>query len=143
MRTSLGHWSVGYPYSPWCHCATSPACPRWRCWAWPCVVGAGGGGVRALRAAGPWLAATNRNAVLVVALALAVPVGAAVLSAVGDNLFSTRNLAASWPGLGLAVALLLVSSGPRLRYATAGLAVLALAIGAVKMLDEDNGAPAV
>ncbi len=74
-------------------------------------------------------------------LALAVPVGAAIGSAIGDNLFSTRNLAASWPGLGLAVALLLVSAGPRLRYATAGLAVLALAIGAVKLLDDQRQRP--
>jgi hypothetical protein len=97
--------------------------------------------VRARRSGGSWLAATNRNAVLVVALAAAVPVSAAVLSAIGDNLFSTRNLAASWPGFALALALLLVSAGQRLRFATAGLAVLALAIGAVKMLDEDYGRP--
>ena len=42
---------------------------------------------------------------LMVVLALAARVGAALFSAIGTtNVFSTRNLAASWPGLALALA---------------------------------------
>ncbi len=112
-----------------------PAALRWSCSDRPAV------SLSSPSSARRRLAASRPDALLVCALALAVPVSAAVLSAVGDNLFSTRNLAASWPGLGLAVALLLVSAGPRLRYATAGLAVFALAIGAVKLLDETRQRP--
>ena len=141
IRTSLGHWTVGYPYSTLVPVSEIPGIPALILLGLAVVASLVAVLVRGRRADTPWLATTHHHAVLVAALALAVPVSAAVLSAVGDNLFSTRNLAASWPGFGLALALLLVSAGPRLRYATAGLAVLALAIGAVKMLDEDNERP--
>ncbi len=134
VRTSLGHWSIGYPYSL-LPLRDVPGTPALILLGLACAVAL----VAVIVRRG--LAASNRDAVLVWGLALAVPVGAAVLSAIGDNLFSTRNLAASWPGLGLAVALLLVSAGPRLRFATAGLAVLALAIGSVKLLDDHRQRP--
>ena len=134
VRTSLGHWSIGYPYSL-LPLRDVPGTPALILLGLACAAALVAVVVRRR------LAASNRDAVLVVVLALAVPVGAALLSAVGDDLFSTRNLAASWPGLGLAVALLLVSAGPRLRFATAGLAVLALAIGAVKLLDDNRQRP--
>ena len=75
-------------------------------------------------------------------LALALPVGAVLFSAVGPtSMISARNLAASWPYLGLALATVVLASGPRLRPAAAGLAVAAFAIGAVAMLDPDHGRP--
>ena len=46
-----------------------------------------------------YLAARRGRAVLIVLLALATPVGTAMQSAVGNNVFSTRTLAASWPYL--------------------------------------------
>jgi hypothetical protein len=64
-------------------------------------------------------------------------VGAALFSAVGSTaVFGTRNLAASWPGLALAAAVLIAASGPRLRFAAAALAVGAMAIAGVKMLND-------
>lgn len=135
VRTSLGHWSIGYPYAL-LPLRDVPGTPALVLLGLACAIA-----LIAVLLRGGRFAASNRDAALVWGLALAVPVGAAVLSAIGDNLFSTRNLAASWPGLGLAVALLLVSAGPRLRYATAGLAVLALAIGAVKLLDDQRQRP--
>ena len=79
---------------------------------------------------------------MIFGLALATPVGAAIFSAVGSTtVFGTRNLAASWPGLALAGATLICCAGPKLRLAAALLAVGALAIGAVRMLDDGNGRP--
>jgi hypothetical protein len=79
--------------------------------------------------------------VLVVALALAAPVGEALASAVGSNVFGVRNLASSWPALALAAAALLTAGGRRLGAVAAALVVVALAIGAVKMLDPDLRRP--
>ena len=79
--------------------------------------------------------------VLVVVLAVSVPVGEALVSAVGSNLFGTRNLAASWPAFALCLAALLVAAGPRLGIAAAALAIGAFAIGGVKMLDRDFRRP--
>lgn len=141
VRTSLEHWSVGYPYSVLVPITRIPGTPALLMLAVAIVGASVAVMVRRRRSQGPWLAAPPRNVILVVGLALSVPVGEAVLSAIGSNLFSTRNLAASWPGFAIAVALLLVSAGPRLRVATAGLAVLALAIGAVKMLEPSNARP--
>ena len=71
------------------------------------------------------------------ALALATPVGAAFFSIVGTTtVFSTRNLAASWPALALAGGALVVAAGPRVRIAAAALAIACFAIGAGKLLDE-------
>lgn len=50
--------------------------------------------------------------VLVVLLAVASPVGAAVQSAVGSNVFRTRSMAPSWPYLAMAVAALLAAARP-------------------------------
>jgi hypothetical protein len=79
--------------------------------------------------------------VLIVALAVSVPVGTLLASLVGNNIIGVRNLAASWPAYALGLAALLVAAGPRLRYAAIGLALLAFAIGAVKMVDADYGRP--
>jgi len=75
--------------------------------------------------------------VLVFLLALATPVGAALASAIGTTtVFSTRNLAASWPGLALAAGTLVAWTGPRVRIAAAALAIGCFAIGAAKLLDQ-------
>jgi hypothetical protein len=78
---------------------------------------------------------------LIVLLALAVPVGEAVASAVGDNLFGTRNLAASWPAFALVLGALVAAAGPRLRIAAIALVVGAFAFGAAKMVDEQFHRP--
>lgn len=141
VGTSLVHWSVGYPYAILVPPEAVPGKPALAMLALGLVTALVAVVVRGRRSTGPGLAASKRGAVLMLTLALATPVGAAIMSAVGSNLFSTRNLAASWPGLALAAALLLVSAGPRLRILTAGLAVAALAIGAVKLLDDSRQRP--
>ena len=68
-------------------------------------------------------------------LALALPVGAGLYSAVGPHsVWDTRQLAASTPGLALAVATLLTSTGPRLQLLAVALVVAGLGIGATRML---------
>jgi mannosyltransferase len=84
----------------------------------------------------------DRRVLLILALALSTPVGAALFSAVGTtSVFSPRNLAASWPALALAFATLLVSSGPRFRVAAVLLAVASFVLGAAAMLDDGHGRP--
>jgi 4-amino-4-deoxy-L-arabinose transferase-like glycosyltransferase len=85
---------------------------------------------------------SDRRTLLVILLALSVPVGAVVFSAIGPtSMMGARNLAASWPALSLALATVVLASGPRLRLAAAGLAVAAFGIGAVRMLDPEHGRP--
>ena len=60
----------------------------------------------------PWFAEHGGHVGLVVLLAVATPVGAALQSAVGTNVFRTRSLAPSWPYLALAVAALITVGPP-------------------------------
>ena len=84
------------------------------------------------------LAGLDPRVVLVVLLAVSVPLGEALVSIVGTNLFSTRNLAASWPGYSLALAALLVAAGPRLRVVAIGCVLACLGAGALQLaFDED------
>jgi 4-amino-4-deoxy-L-arabinose transferase-like glycosyltransferase len=128
LRQAVGHWAVGYPY----------ASETTKLRDLPGTVGLillAGAGLLALVGAYHWLRPPiDRRAVLVVALALATPVGELVASALGSNLFGTRNLAASWPAAALCIAALLVAAGPRLGIAASALAVAAMAIGVVTML---------
>jgi hypothetical protein len=84
---------------------------------------------------GPHLGRVDRPLLLVAGLALAAPLGEALVSAVGPNLFGTRNLAVSWPGYALTLGALLVAPGPRLRLVTVPLVVAGFAIGAALMLE--------
>ena len=117
---------------------------------------AGGAGAGAARArglaalAGSWRPGAaarargrrlDRRLVLLVVLAVSVPLGTAVASAVGSNIFGTRNLAASWPAFALCLAAFLVAGGPRLGLVAAALAIAAFAIGAVKLLGPDFRRP--
>ena len=77
----------------------------------------------------------DRRLILVIALALSVPVGEAIVSAVGTNLFGGRNLVAGLPAFLLCLAALLVAAGPRLRYVTVALALACFAFGAASMLE--------
>jgi 4-amino-4-deoxy-L-arabinose transferase-like glycosyltransferase len=138
VRLSLEHWSVGYPYGTVVGLRELPGTVALVLLALAVIVtvvalalrGRGG----RLRP-GEW--PLDRRGALVFALALATPVGAAVFSWVGSTtVFSTRNLAASWPGLALAGGTLVAASSPRLRMAAAALALACFAIGAVKLLEE-------
>jgi hypothetical protein len=68
-------------------------------------------------------------------LVLATPVCESVASAAGSHIIGTRDLAASWPFLALLGSALAVRAGRRLGVATAALAIVAFAWGAVRMLE--------
>jgi 4-amino-4-deoxy-L-arabinose transferase-like glycosyltransferase len=142
VRISLEHWSIGYPYSI-VGLTDVPGVMALLLLGLAVVVAVAGVLLaRAGRRLGAESWVPDRRTLLIVALALSTPVGAALFSALGGTtVFSTRNLAASWPALALAFSALLVAAGPRLRFAAVGLAVASFAIGAVKLLDEQYGRP--
>jgi hypothetical protein len=128
VRISLEHWSVGYPFK------------EISLRSLPGEIGL------VLIALGVATAITgiilirdrlavDRRLALIVALALAAPLGAALVSAVGTDTFGTRNLAVSWPAFALALATLLVSARQPLRIASVALVVAGFGIGAEKMLE--------
>jgi hypothetical protein len=79
--------------------------------------------------------------VLVVALALAAPVGEALYSALGSDIFGARNLNPSWPGLALSIGALLAAAGPMLGVICAAAVLSGFGIGAAKTVDDDNARP--
>jgi hypothetical protein len=136
-RIVLEHWSVGYPYAtlPLRQLPGSIALV-----ALALALAAAFGGAATTfarrRAAGAMpVAKVDRRLVLVAALALSVPIGEAVASAISTNLFGVRNLAAAWPASALLLAALVVAAGPRLRYVAAALMLTGFAIGAVKTVE--------
>ncbi len=135
VRITLEHWSVGYPYSV----VPLRDLPGVVALVFLVLaVGAAVGDLAFARADGhrrSRLARVDGRVWLIVGLALSAPVGEALVSAVGTNLFGVRNLAVSWPGFALALAALLMAAGPRLRFAVAALLVASFALGAVKMLE--------
>lgn len=136
VRQSLTHWAIGYPYAtPISRLRDLPGIPGLALVALGVLL-ALAGHLRARRR--PRI---DRRVALVVVLALSVPVGEAVVSALGSNLLGTRNLAASWPAFGLCVAAFLVSAGPRIGTAAAGLVVAAYAFAALTMLGPDFRRP--
>lgn len=130
VRLSVEHWSVGYPYGNVVGLRELPGVPALLLLAVAAVLVVAG-----LATQRRWQ--VDRRTGLVFALALATPVGAALFSAVGTTtVFSTRNLAASWPALALALGALVVAAGRRVRIAAAALAIACFAIGAAKMLED-------
>jgi hypothetical protein len=136
VRLGLEHWSIGYPYSSAVGLQEIPGATALVLLGLGVVVSVAGLFTRVRRRSRHELRPSPRL-LLVVVLALSVPLGAAIFSAVGTTtLFSTRNLAASWPALALSLATLLVSPGPRLRWVAASLAIVSFAIGAAKLLED-------
>ena len=140
VRTSISHWAIGYPYfSPYASQTAlrhMPGVPALVMAAAGVMLAVAGVAARRLKEAGGLrLGRVDRRLLLVAGLALAAPLGEALVSAVGTNLFGTRNLAVSWPGFALTLGALLVAAGPRLRLVTVPLVVAAFAIGAALMLD--------
>jgi 4-amino-4-deoxy-L-arabinose transferase-like glycosyltransferase len=137
-RLSLQHWAIGYPYAGATGLRDVPGITALLLLGAAVVLVFAGlvrlrsrGGLRL----GTW--PLDRRTALIFGLAVSTPVGAALFSAVGTTtVFSTRNLAASWPALALAVGTLVALTGPRLRFAAAALTVGCFAIGAAKLLEE-------
>jgi hypothetical protein len=141
VRTAVGHWAVGFPYArPLTRITALPGVPGLVLLAVSAALGLAGLVAQVLRE-GARRPRPSPGIVLVVALALSAPVGEALASAAGSNLFGVRNLAASWPALALTFAALLVGAGRRLGAVAAALAIAAFAISAVKMLGPDFRRP--
>jgi hypothetical protein len=143
VRLSLQHWSIGHPFvyegTGLRDLPGDVALVMLAVGVLIAVVGllrAAVGAAESLRSMLP-----DPHLTLIVLLTLAVPVSEAVASAVGDNLFGTRNLAASWPAFALVLGALLAAAGPRLRFAAIALVVGAFAIGAAKMVDDEFHRP--
>ncbi len=124
----LSHWVIGYPYaSEGASLRALPGLAALVLLALAIVVAAAG------------LIARRRSVtrqpsvglVLVLVLACSLPVGEALASAVGSNVFGTRNLAASWPALALCLGALLTAPRPRLAAGATALGLAAFAIAAV------------
>jgi 4-amino-4-deoxy-L-arabinose transferase-like glycosyltransferase len=128
VLTDLTHWAIGYPYEYQSPLTSLPGTPALALFGVAAVIV-----VVALARDRP-RPALDRRVVLVVALALAAPVGEVLVSLAGNHVFGVRNIAASWPYMALSGAALLVSIRAPLRYAAAGLAIAAFALGGVKML---------
>jgi MFS family permease len=137
VRLSIEHWSVGYPYASIAPLRDLPGRPALVLLGLALAVAAAGLVVRFGRDRRSRRAFHDRRLLLIVALALATPVGEALFSAFGSTtLFSTRNLASSWPAFALSLAALLLSAGPRLGLLAVALAIASFAIGAAKMLQD-------
>lgn len=137
VKTSLMHWVIGYPYAtPISRIRDLPGIPALLL----IVLGlalALVGHLHRLRGR----LHLDRRVALVLVLALSVPIGEAIASAVGSNLLGTRNLAASWPALALCLAAFLVSAGRRLGAVAAALMIGAFALASAKLFDDDFRRP--
>ena len=87
------------------------------------------------------LGAYDGRILLIVGLAVITPLAEALASLVSTNIFSARNLAASWPYVALSVGAFIAAGERRLRIAAAALLVGGLAIGAVKLTAADYSRP--
>ncbi len=141
IRTSLGHWWIGYPY-PTTSLSTLPG--------YLALALLGAGSALALvallfeRIRLPRVGSheVSRGLILIFALALATPIGEALASAFSTNLFGARNLAAAWPGCALLLAALLTGSSRRIVVTISSALVIAgFAIGAVKMFGDSAQRP--
>jgi Dolichyl-phosphate-mannose-protein mannosyltransferase len=138
---SLSHMAVGYPYSI-LSLEELPGVPALVLFSLAVLVAIVGVAATALREGGrTGFAWVDARMVLVVALALSVPAGEAIVSAIGTNIFGGRNLAAGWPAFALVLAALLIAAGPRLRYVAVALAMGCFVLAAGGMLDERNQRP--
>jgi 4-amino-4-deoxy-L-arabinose transferase-like glycosyltransferase len=138
----LGHWALGYPYANSARLSQLPGTVALVLLVLVTVVSLAGIATQAGRDQTRWsLARLDRRVVLVLVLALATPIGEAIVSTFSTHIFGVRNLAASWPALAMSFALLTVAAGRRLRIAAVGLAIVSFAIGAQRMLVEPYERP--
>jgi hypothetical protein len=149
IRIDLTHWVIGFPETFAGSLTALPGIPALLALAAGVLIvagtlaaragtaGATGGRARlaALRAPGDRPAGEgDHRLLLIAALAVATPVCELVLGALGDSVFSVRDLGASWPYLALAVAGVLTMVGGRPALAAGALGLVAFALGAATML---------
>jgi hypothetical protein len=135
VRLSLEHWAIGFPYVEAGGLSGLPGTLALLLLGLSAVIATAGIAAHA-RSIGvrAWLARFDDRTVLIFLLALSVPVGEALVSAVSTHLFGVRNLAASWPALALSAAALVMAAGARTRLLASVLAIAAFALAAGKML---------
>jgi Dolichyl-phosphate-mannose-protein mannosyltransferase len=135
IRIDLGHWAIGYPETFAGGLTRLPGSVALILFAAAVVIVIAGLLV-ALRGAPVRvrMAGLDRRVVLVIGLGLATPVAELVLGAAGKSVFSVRDLAASWPYVALAGAAAMGVLRARAAVPAAGLAVVALALGAATLL---------
>jgi mannosyltransferase len=123
VRFATEAWVVGYPYV---RLETVPGVLGGTLIAAGLAIGAAAAAVRAWR----WLRDPRRRSVawhrrlppgpaLVAALLLAAPLGEAIYSALGADLYGARNLNAATPGLAVAIGAIVTAAGPLLSAACA------------------------
>ncbi len=127
VRLGVEHWLIGYPYTWVARLPELPGAVALVLLGLALLVAAAGIATQRPR--------LDRRLVLVALLFVSAPVGEALVSVVGTNLFGVRNLAASWPAFALLLGAMLAAAGPRLRVAAAVLAVASFALGAAKLLE--------
>ena len=135
-QSDLIHWSVGHPQD-----AASAVPGDLGLWLIGAGAALGAVGVGLSLRGGGLPTRPSAGLALVLALAVAAPLGATLHNFVGDSVFVPRNLAASTPGLALAIGALVTGGEARLRIVATALLLAGFAIGAVKMLDEDHQRP--
>jgi hypothetical protein len=141
VKGYLGHWSVGYPYNiPRTGLRDMPGTVGLAMLGLGLAIGAFGL-FTARRRLGRRLRAGRGRPLLVVGLALATPVGTALQSFTGDNVFSTRSLASSWPYAALCVGALVTAGKRPVRLAASALVVGSFVISTVLLFTDDFTRP--
>ena len=136
LSVYVEHWAFGHPY-PDVSLEGMPGVPAMALLGLGVGIAVVGLARRSLRQR----RSVDARVLLLVLLALSVPLGTAAASAIGNNIIGVRNIAASWPAYVLVLAVLLAAAGPRLRWIACGFAILAFAIGGLKMVDDDYVRP--
>jgi 4-amino-4-deoxy-L-arabinose transferase-like glycosyltransferase len=139
VRFSFTHWAVGYPVALAIPLRDVPGPPALVLFALAGLVALAGLGARlrtsvAQRGWRASAAAVDRRVVLVLALALAAPVGECLASAAGHQLLDVRDLASAWPYAALACAAALTAAGARAGLLALALATAAFGLGGARLL---------
>ncbi len=140
IKLYLGHWLFGFPYPNVAGLRDLPGMAGLLLIAAGLIAGAVGLWERREQLRG-WFGDNDDRILLVVVLAAATPLAEAFASLISTNIFSTRNLAASWPYLALATAALITTGRRPLRIAAAALVAVGLGLGAAKMVTADYERP--
>jgi 4-amino-4-deoxy-L-arabinose transferase-like glycosyltransferase len=143
IRIDITHWLIGYPETFAGGLAELPGTVALVLLAAAASVAAAGGVLA--RRSGAWRAppaGADRRWLLIAALAVATPVAELVLGALGDSVFSVRDLGASWPYLAMSGAAVVTILPGRPAALAAVLAVAGFALAADRMLGSAFRRPA-
>jgi len=140
ITSSLGHWSIGYPYD-FVPLSDVPGMLGWVALSLG-VAFAVTGAVPQLRRPHASARPLEHGLALIVVMTLAAPLAEFAVSVVSTNIFGTRDIAVSWPYFALTLGALVVAVRPvGLRAACVTLLVAGYAIGTVRTLSPENRRP--